>query len=53
MAPATLFENVRVLDTRLGELSSAKNVLIRGNEIAQISSAPIKAESETEVIAGA
>jgi imidazolonepropionase-like amidohydrolase len=53
MTPAALFENVRVLDTRLGEFSGPKNVLVRGNEIAQISSAPIKVESETEVIAGA
>lgn len=40
-APVTLFQNVRVFDGRTGTVSGPTNVLVKGNLIARISSAPI------------
>jgi len=51
-APATLFQNVRIFDGRGGALSGASNLLVRGNVIERISTAPIQAESDATVIAG-
>jgi imidazolonepropionase-like amidohydrolase len=53
--PATvLFENVRVFDGKGGSLSTATNVLVRGNRIERISTAPIPVDrrSDTRIIAG-
>ena len=41
--PAVLFQNVRVFDGTGAALSPPSNVLVRGNTIAQISTAPIAA----------
>lgn len=51
--PATLFENVRVFDGRSAALSGPSNVLVRGNVIERISTAPIAREPNANVIAGA
>jgi len=40
----TAFQNVRVFDGKSGALSEPKNVLVRGNKIERISSAPIPAD---------
>lgn len=50
----TLFENVRIFDGKTGTLSAASNVLIRGNVIDRISTAPIAVDrrADTRVIAG-
>ncbi len=50
--PATLFQNVRVYDGKGTELSGPANVLVRGNRIERISSAPIAADPSVTVIAG-
>src|SRR5688500_11206634 len=51
-APTTLFQNVRIFDGKSGTLSLSSNVLVKGNIIARISTAPIAAESGTAVIDG-
>jgi imidazolonepropionase-like amidohydrolase len=51
-AGATLFQNVRIFDGRGASLSAPSNVLIRGNIIERISTAPIAAEPGATVIAG-
>jgi imidazolonepropionase-like amidohydrolase len=50
----TLFQNVRVFDGRSGTLSAPSNVLVRGNRIERISTAPIASDrsSTTVVIDG-
>src|SRR5262249_47353982 len=50
----TLFENVRIFDGKGGALSTPSNVLIRGNVIERISSAPIAVErrADTSIIDG-
>jgi imidazolonepropionase-like amidohydrolase len=48
----TLFNNVRIFDGRSGTLSAPSHVLIKGNTIERISTAPIAADSATTVIAG-
>jgi imidazolonepropionase-like amidohydrolase len=51
-AGVTVFENVRIFDGKSGALSSPSNVLIKGNIIERISTAPIAAEPGMTVIAG-
>ena len=48
----TLFENVRIFDGKGASLSAASNVLVQGNIIERISTAPIAAEPGVIVIAG-
>ena len=49
---ATLFQNVRIFDGRSGSLSAPSSVLVKGNIIERISTAPITAEPGVAVIAG-
>jgi imidazolonepropionase-like amidohydrolase len=49
---ATLFEDVRVFDGRSAALSAPSNVLVRGNVIERISTAPIARAPGATVIAG-
>ena len=52
-APAqTLFQNVRIFDGRGAVLSAPSNVLVKGNVIERISTAPIAAEPGVTVVAG-
>jgi len=52
-APAqTLFQNVRIFDGRSAALSAPSNVLVKGNFIERISTAPIAAEQGVTVVAG-
>jgi imidazolonepropionase-like amidohydrolase len=47
----TLFQNVRVFDGKSGTLSAPSNVLVRGNVIARVSTAPIATDrSATTVV---
>jgi imidazolonepropionase-like amidohydrolase len=48
----TLFQNVRIFDGRGGALSAVSNLLVRGNVIERISTAPIPTESGVALIAG-
>jgi imidazolonepropionase-like amidohydrolase len=48
----TLFQDVRIFDGKSGSLSAPSSVLIKGNVIERISTAPIAAESGVTVIAG-
>jgi imidazolonepropionase-like amidohydrolase len=48
----TLFNNVRIFDGKSDKLSAPSNVLIKGNRIERISTAPIAADASTVVIAG-
>jgi imidazolonepropionase-like amidohydrolase len=48
----TLFQNVRIFDGKSDVLSAPSNVLVRGNVIERISTAPIAAEAGMTVIAG-
>ncbi len=48
----TLFNNVRIFDGKSATLSAPSNVLIKGNVIERISTAPIAADPATTVIAG-
>lgn len=47
----TLFQNVRIFDGRSATLSAPSNVLVKGNIIEKISTAPITAEPGVNVIA--
>jgi imidazolonepropionase-like amidohydrolase len=49
---ATLFENVRAFDGKSSELSGLVNVLVKGNTIERIASAPIAAESSVTIVDG-
>jgi imidazolonepropionase-like amidohydrolase len=52
-APAqTLFQNVRIFDGKSAALSPSSNVLVKGNVIERISTAPIAAEPGVTVVAG-
>src|ERR1700680_4978158 len=51
-ASATLFQNVRIFDGKSGSLSAPSSVLVKGNIIERISTAPITAEPGVAVIAG-
>ena len=48
----TLFNDVRIFDGKNGTLSAPSNVLVKGNIIERISTAPISADAATTVIAG-
>ena len=48
----TLFQNVRIFDGKNSSLSAPSGVLIKGNVIERISTAPIAAEPGVTVIAG-
>ena len=50
--PPILFENVRIFDGKGSALSAPSNVLIKGNVIERISTAPIAVDGGTAVIAG-
>jgi len=50
---ATLFQNVRIFDGANPNLSVPSNVLVRGNIIERISTAPIAADPSVTVVAGA
>lgn len=49
---AMLFQNVRIFDGKNGSLSAPSSVLVKGNIIAHISTAPIAVEPGVSVIAG-
>ena len=51
-AGVTLFQNVRIFDGKSNSLSAPSSVLIKGNVIERISTAPIAAEPGVTVIAG-
>lgn len=51
-AATTLFQDVRIFDGTGAALSAPSHVLVRGNLIERISTAPIPAEAGTVVIAG-
>ena len=46
----TLFQNVRVFDSVRGELTSPRNVLIRGNVIERISTDPIPTDRRADTV---
>jgi imidazolonepropionase-like amidohydrolase len=47
----TLFQNVRIFDGKSGTLAAPRNVLVRGNKIERISTAPIPTDrSDTTVL---
>src|SRR4029077_7303494 len=48
----TLFQNVRIFDGKNSSLSAPSRVLIKGNVIERISTAPVAAEPGVTVIAG-
>jgi len=48
----TLFQNVRVFDGKSSSLSAPSNVLVKGNIIERISTAPISVESSAVVVGG-
>jgi imidazolonepropionase-like amidohydrolase len=52
-APATLFQNVRIFDGKSSAHSSHSNLIVRGNIIERIATAPIAAEPGVAVIDGA
>src|SRR5215472_7429642 len=49
-----IFQNVRVFDGKSGTLSGPSNVLVRGNKIERISTAPISTDrsAKTQIIEG-
>src|ERR1700732_2245671 len=49
---ATLFQNVRIFDGKGSSLSAPSSVLVKGNIIERISTAPITSEPGVAVIAG-
>ena len=50
--PATLFENVRIVDGKSGALTDRSDLVVRGNIIERIETAPIAAELGVGVIDG-
>src|ERR1700741_4439364 len=52
--PVTLFNNVRVFDGKSAALSAPSNVLVRGNLIERISTAPIPVDrrADTRIVDG-
>jgi imidazolonepropionase-like amidohydrolase len=48
-SPPVLFENVRIFDGKSAALSGPSHVLVRGNVIERISTAPIDVAAETDV----
>ena len=51
-ASKTLFQNVRIFDGRSAALTPPSNVLVSGNTIQRISTDPIDAGADTQIIAG-
>ena len=51
-AGTTLFQNVRIFDGKGSALSAPSNVLVKGNVIERISTAPIAVEPGVAVVAG-
>jgi imidazolonepropionase-like amidohydrolase len=51
-AAATVFQNVRIFNGKAGQLSPPSYVLVRGNTIERISSAPIAADAGTVAVDG-
>jgi imidazolonepropionase-like amidohydrolase len=49
-AAVTLFQNVRILNTRNGTLSARRNVLVHGNKIERISTSTIRPDGPATVI---
>jgi imidazolonepropionase-like amidohydrolase len=49
-AAATLFENVRIFDGKVGKLSGPSHVLVRGNKIERISSTPIPTDRLADTV---
>ena len=47
---ATVFQNVRIFDGKVGRLSGPSYVLVRGNRIEQISSTPIPADRRADAL---
>ena len=47
---ATVFQNVRIFDGKVGRLSGPSHVLVRGNRIEQISSTPIPADRRADAL---
>jgi imidazolonepropionase-like amidohydrolase len=47
-----VFQNVRIFNGKVGQLSGPSYVLVRGNRIERISSTPLATESDTVVIDG-
>jgi len=47
---ATVFQNVRIFDGKVGRLSGSSYVLVRGNRIEQISSTPIPADRRADAL---
>src|SRR5262245_58479301 len=46
----TVFQNVRIFDGKSGQLSRPSHVLIRGNKIERISSAPIPTDQRVDTV---
>jgi imidazolonepropionase-like amidohydrolase len=46
----TLFSNVRIFDGKKGELSAPSHVLVRGNKIEKISTAPIPTDRRADTV---
>lgn len=53
-SPVVLFENVRIFDGNSNNLSAPSNVLVRGNKIERISSAPLPTDrrADTRIVQG-
>jgi imidazolonepropionase-like amidohydrolase len=49
-AAATVFENVRIFDGKVGKLSGPSHVLVRGNKIERISSTPIPTDRLADTV---
>jgi len=49
-SPVTLFQNVRIFDGKAGLLSGPSYVLVRGNKIERISSAPIATDHRADTV---
>jgi imidazolonepropionase-like amidohydrolase len=47
---ATVFQNVRIFDGKSGQLSGPSHVLVRGNKIERISSAPIATDRRADTV---
>jgi imidazolonepropionase-like amidohydrolase len=48
--PTVLYQNVRIFDGKVGTLSAPSNVLIRGNKIERISTAPIAVDRPVDTL---
>lgn len=50
LAATTLFQNVRIFDGKVGQLSGPSYVLVRGNKIERISSTPIATDQVADIV---